>query len=122
MAKKLDDYLSLPYTRRCQLHVEDGERYWHCWIVELPGCEVDAPDKAQAFSDLQEVFEDYIKAKLEWGSPISEPSRWPHFLEPSSAPVHPPADVRVVERVPVVREEQDSDAPRTAETSEPVTV
>jgi hypothetical protein len=31
------------------------------------------------FAVLDEVFEDYVRAKLEWGSMIPEPARWPHF-------------------------------------------
>lgn len=80
MSKDLAYYRARPYTRRCRLCLEDAETFWHAWIVELPGCEVDGENKASAFANLEEVFEDYINTKLEWGSPIQEPSRWPRFL------------------------------------------
>ncbi len=84
MTKDFDYYLRLPYARRCRLFVDEGTKYWHAWIAELPGCEVDADDKATAFADLNEVFEDYISTKLEWGSAITEPVRWPRFLADQS--------------------------------------
>jgi predicted RNase H-like HicB family nuclease len=78
MAKKtLNDYRRLPYSRRCQLIVEEGERFWHAWIEELPGCEIDGQTKAGAYLALSEVFDDYVSTKLEWGSAIPEPERWP---------------------------------------------
>lgn len=79
MTKDVAFYRGLPYTRRCSPFVEEAKLLWHAWIEELPGCEVDADEKAAAFADLQEVFEDYIQTKLEWGSPIPEPARWPNF-------------------------------------------
>ncbi len=83
MTKTLAQYRGLPYARRCQLVVEDGDRYWHAWIEELPGCEIDGATKAEAFRLLDEVFEDYIQAKLEWHSQIPEPTRWPNLARPT---------------------------------------
>jgi len=82
MTKTLRYYRRLPYTRRSQLSLEAGQRFWHAWIEELPGCEVDGETKAEACFLLEEVFEDYIRAKLEWQSPIPEPSRWPNLGKP----------------------------------------
>lgn len=72
-------YRRLPYSRRCQLSHEGGKFFWHAWVEELPGCEVDAQTKPAAFVALKEVFEDYIATKLEWGSVIPEPTRWPRL-------------------------------------------
>lgn len=74
--KNLSYYQALPYTRRCRLDVEDGDRYWLAWIERLAGCKVDGASKAEAFRKLDEIFDDYIAAKLERGSPIPEPKRW----------------------------------------------
>ncbi|HEX9728695.1 MAG TPA: hypothetical protein VGA37_09335 [Gemmatimonadales bacterium] len=79
MKKNFEFYRGLPYTRRCQLIVEAERTYWHAWIEELSGCEVDGASKAEAYASLQELFEDYIHAKLEWRSDIPEPSRWPDY-------------------------------------------
>ena len=85
VTKNLTYYRRLPYARRCKLFIEDGQRYWHAWIEELPGCEVDSVTKVGAYLALTEVFEDYIKAKLEWQSVIPEPTRWPKLQTRSRA-------------------------------------
>lgn len=74
--RKLSYYRTLPYTRRCRLDVDDGERYWLAWVEELAGCKVEGATKAEAFRKLDETFDDYIVAKLERMSPIPEPRRW----------------------------------------------
>jgi len=79
MQRNLRYYRGLPYMRRARLCHEQDQFFWHAWIEELPGCEVDSSSKASAFAALDEVFEDYVLAKLEWGSVIPEPARWPHF-------------------------------------------
>ena len=75
MAKDLQYYRALPYTRRIRLVIEDGEKYWIAWVDELSGCKIDAPTKEEAFAFLDDVFDDYIAAKLEWKSSIAEPQR-----------------------------------------------
>ena len=79
MRKDLAYFRALPYARRARLCEENGVLFWHAWVEELPGCEVDSPSKAAAFADLAEVFEDYIAAKLEWGSEVPQPARWPNL-------------------------------------------
>ena len=75
MAKGLQYYQGLHYTRRCQLIVDDDARYFLAWIDEFPGCKVEGQTKAEAFKNLGELFEDYINAKLEWKDDIPEPVR-----------------------------------------------
>ena len=74
--KDLRYYRALPYTRRAQPVLEDETTYWLARVAELPGCEVEGATKHEAFANLGEAFEDYIAGKLEWGSPIPEPTRW----------------------------------------------
>jgi predicted RNase H-like HicB family nuclease len=74
--KDLSHYRALPYTRRVRPFYEDKATYWLASVAELPGCEVEGATKHEAFANLSEVFEDYIAGKLEWGSPIPEPTRW----------------------------------------------
>ena len=64
MTKNLQRYRALPYTRRVRLHVENGEKYWVARVDELPGCRIDAPTREEAFLYLDEVFENYIGARL----------------------------------------------------------
>lgn len=122
MRKGLTYYRALPYARRCQLFVDGADRYWHAWIDELPGCEIDGPTKAAAFAALEEVFEDYIKAKLEWRSIIPEPSRWPK-LSKAAARKHRSATVRLIKPAappsPGTSNQRVLDLERTAETLVP---
>ncbi len=74
MAKDLQYYQGLPYTRRCQLIVDDDARYCLAWIDELPGCKVEGQTKPEAYRNLGELFEDYINTKLEWKD--DEPRRF----------------------------------------------
>ena len=113
MPRDLKHYQALPYTRRCQLEVEDGNRYWHAWIEELPGCEIDGASKAEAYGNLEEVFADYIKAKLEWDSPIPEPEKW--MGQPQEVPTNVMwyrSGDHVIEKMVIVRRNDvDATAP-----------
>ena len=73
---KAEHYRRLPYRRRARLEIgSDGKNFWVAWIDELPGCQIDAPTKAEAYRKLDELFEDYIAAKLEWGDKVPRPAR-----------------------------------------------
>ena len=71
--KDLHYYRALPYTRRGEPAVEPGGRYWLAWIEELPGCKTDGASEVEAMQHLDELFDEYITAKLAWGSDIPEP-------------------------------------------------
>jgi hypothetical protein len=107
MKRDLAYFRALPYTRRARLCEENGEFFWHAWIEELPGCEVDSASKAASFADLAEVFEDYIAAKLEWGSEVPLPTRWPNL----NTTDHPEAPASAVEQM---RIEETTRAPSGA--------
>ena len=78
MKKNLKYYRSLPYTRRSQPIRDKGGNYWLAWIEELEGCKTDGDTETEAFAKLEEVFDDYIEAKLGWKvSIIVEPSKQP---------------------------------------------
>jgi predicted RNase H-like HicB family nuclease len=119
MPRRVSYYRRLPYTRRVQLVVEDQSRYWHAWVEELPGCEVDGATKPEAFFLLDEVFEDYIKAKLEWDSPIAEPRRWPKLTSRSRKKRTAVAMKRIKPTASPLATVQsspdDSEAPRSAD-------
>jgi predicted RNase H-like HicB family nuclease len=96
MTHNLSYYQALPYTRRCQLNVEDREWFWLAWVEELPGCKVEGVTKAEAFRKLDELFDDYVMTKLEARGQIPEPTRWS-----DSGGVAGPASVdEIVEIVP----------------------
>jgi predicted RNase H-like HicB family nuclease len=94
--KDLHFYRALPYTRRCEPAVEPaGDRYWLAWIEELPGCKTDGASEAEAMQHLDDLFDEYITAKLDWGSDIPEPRR-----VASRTPEPPTLSVRVVAEDP----------------------
>lgn len=124
MNKTLAYYRRLPYRRRAQLQLENGEHFWHAWVEELPGCEVDARSKAAAHAALAEAFEDYIAAKLEWNSVIPEPTRWPNLRKPRRGKaaratikvLHAQPAKTVGNQLPTVANQLPQDSPLTAET------
>ena len=67
-------YRSLPYSRQAEGIHEDGPPYWVAWVEELPGCKTDGATFAEAMANLDAAFDDYIEAKLEFGSGIPVPS------------------------------------------------
>ena len=76
MKKTLEYYRSLPYSRRAEGVHEGGERpYWVVWIEELSGCKTDGATFAEAMVNLDAAFDDYIEAKLEFGSEIPLPTK-----------------------------------------------
>ncbi len=80
MNKTIDYYRSLPYTRLATPVDEgDGSRpYWVAYVVELTGCKTDGASKPEAMRNLDDAFDEFIEAKLAWGSAIPEPARIPH--------------------------------------------
>jgi len=72
--KSLQYFRSLPYTRKSEFFLEPkGKAYWLASIEELPGCKTDGATLAEAVLNLDSLFDDYIEAKLGWGSRIPEP-------------------------------------------------
>lgn len=75
--KDISYYRKLPYTRRARLVEDDGEAYFVAFVEELPALEIDAPTREEAFLRLDEMFDDYVRAQIEWGDDIPEPAPWP---------------------------------------------
>ena len=73
--KDLAYYRRLPYTLRTEPALdEDGKRYWIAEFLELRGCKMDGQTQVEAVAELHDLFDEFIAAKLESGSPIPEPS------------------------------------------------
>lgn len=75
--RDLSYYRGLPYRRRVDLAVENGEEFFIASVLELPGLKADGRDHVEALKNLAEAFDDYIQAMLEWGTEIPEPELWP---------------------------------------------
>jgi predicted RNase H-like HicB family nuclease len=55
---------------------EDAESpYFVAEYRELPGCFTVGNSRSEALANLKDVFDEWIEAKLEWGSAIPEPER-----------------------------------------------
>lgn len=70
-------YRRLPYTRRVRLHEEGESAYFVAYVEELPALQIDGETKEEALKRLDDMFDDFIEAQLEWGEEIPEPLPWP---------------------------------------------
>jgi len=78
MEKNLEYYRALPYTRRAEaLYEGDGPPYWVAWVEELQGCKTDGQTSLDAMANLDNAFDEYVEAMLEFGSEVPIPSRIP---------------------------------------------
>lgn len=81
MAKTLEHYRALPYTRRVRVEVEDdGEEYFVAFIEELESVVADGDTAVEALNNLRAAFDDFITAMIEWDSEVPEPQSWPASL------------------------------------------
>ena len=73
--KTIEYYRRLPYTLRAEpARDSDGNDYWTAEYLELRGCKTDATTEAEAIANQQELFDDYISARLETKTEIPEPA------------------------------------------------
>lgn len=72
MKKDLQYYRALPYTRAIRPSEDGG---WEASIEELPGCFAVGNTSGEAAILLDCAFDEYVEAKLAWGSDIVEPER-----------------------------------------------
>jgi len=64
--KNLDYYRLLPYTLQTEpMRDSDGSTYWVAEYLELRGCKTDGESEAEAVANLQELFDEYILARIE---------------------------------------------------------
>ena len=79
--KDLDYYRRLSYTLRTELiRDSDGSDYWVAEYLELRGCKTDGESEAEAVANLQELFDEYISARMEVSTKdIPEPAGLPIF-------------------------------------------
>lgn len=83
MAKSLEYYRGLPYTKLAEIVLDESPRpYWGARVVELDGCIATGSTEVEAMHNLDHAFDEYIEALLQWGDAIPEPERM-HFQLPS---------------------------------------
>jgi predicted RNase H-like HicB family nuclease len=70
----LKDYKRLPYKLYLEpMRDSDGSNYWTAEYIELRGCKTEGTTEADAVANLQELFDDYILAKIESNAEIPVP-------------------------------------------------
>ncbi len=70
MEKNLEYYLGLEYTMVIRHVMEDTGNYYYGKYVELEGCQSTADTIEELIKNLEEVKQDHIEIKLEFGDPI----------------------------------------------------
>lgn len=70
MEKRIEYYMSLPYTIELQQHREEG---WFVKVRELPGCMSQGDTAEEALNMIKEAKELWLEVALEDGDPIPEP-------------------------------------------------
>ena len=70
MAKTVEYYISLPYTREL---VPDAIVGWGIKIKELPGCMSQGETSEEALRMIEDAMRGWLEVEIEAGSPIPEP-------------------------------------------------
>jgi len=101
--RSVEDYKRLPY----RLYLEpvcdsDGSKYWTAEYIELRGCKTEGETEAEAVANLQELFDEYILAKIESNAEIPIPTLTPMANEDITIIVErrkqlPPPDAKETE-------------------------
>ena len=70
---KLEEYMSLPYTKLVQEINDESGHYYYGRILELDGCQSTADTLDDLMESLKEAMEGYLEIKLEKGLEIPIP-------------------------------------------------
>ena len=70
MAKTVEYYMALPYTREL---VPDAIVGWGIKIKELPGCMSQGETSEEALRMIEDAMRGWLEVEIEAGSPIPEP-------------------------------------------------
>ena len=72
--KKVEHYMSLPYTTIIEPINDEAGFYYVGRIMEFDGCMADGDTKEEALQSLQEAMELWIETKLANGFDVPEPA------------------------------------------------
>ena len=85
MMKTLEYYRLLPYRIYVEPRMDsDGTYYWIAEYPDLRGCKTEGVTRAAAVANVQQLFDEYIAARLEVTENIPEPQR---LLTPRPRPL-----------------------------------
>lgn len=74
MVRTLEFFRRLPYRRYCERVTDEAGAYYVCTYPELSGLMADGSTRAEAFHNGEIAFDDYIRARLDWGDEIPVPA------------------------------------------------
>jgi predicted RNase H-like HicB family nuclease len=74
--KKLEYYMSLPYTVTLKRGDDAGAAYWVASVVELPHCMTHGATPEEAVQDIEDAKREWLKSSLEENLTIPEPARF----------------------------------------------
>ena len=76
MAKDVKYYLNLPYTFIIEKDEDVDGTYYYARVLELTGCGADGKTMAEAAANIKDAMDSWIKAALDIGKKIPEPSKF----------------------------------------------
>lgn len=71
--KRVKEYLRLPYNYIVQPIVDESGSYFYAHVLELDGCQTTGETFEEAYNNLSEAMEGWIKTKLEAGFEVPLP-------------------------------------------------
>lgn len=75
MKKTLSYFQQLPYKIITQPVSDEGDTYWIAEYPDLRGCKTEGETEIEAITNVQELFDEYIEARLEVDDDIPVPSQ-----------------------------------------------
>ena len=69
----VNDYLELPYNYIIQKINDESGEYYYAHVLELDGCQSDGDTFDEAYKNLREAMQGYIKTKLDNGFDVPVP-------------------------------------------------
>ena len=74
--KKVEDYLRLPYNYIVQPITDESGSYFYAHVLELDGCQTTGETFEEAYHNLSEAMEGWIRTKLEAGFDVPLPMKY----------------------------------------------
>lgn len=74
--KKVEDYLKLPYNYIVQPITDESGSYFYAHVLELDGCQTTGETFEEAYHNLSEAMEGWIRTKIEAGFDVPLPMKY----------------------------------------------
>lgn len=77
--KEVKDYMNLPYNYIIQPINDESGKYYYARVLELDGCQSTGDTFEEAYENIKEAMEGWIKAKLDGGFEVPLPLGYNEF-------------------------------------------